>query len=109
MKELSQHVSQDGSSTTAPTRGPGTIFGVPVGDLGWFATLLTSAALGFMTFFASTFIAIMSILIYNSATHGAVDFALSYKRVGLPIGVVVMAVSLLFLGTLWVRRQLRRS
>ena len=65
--------------------------------------------MGFAAFFAATFCGIIGILIYNTATHHAVDFALSYKRVGLPVGVVVLAVSLSYLGTLCVRRQIRRS
>jgi hypothetical protein len=34
---------------------------------------------------------------------------LTYSRVGLPAGVLVLLVALLYLGTLWVRRQLRKS
>jgi hypothetical protein len=96
------------SQTGPKTLGRGYLFGVPVGDLGWLASLIMGAATGFAAFFASTFVAILSILIYNSVTHRGVDFALSYRRVGLPVGLVVMAVSLGYLGMLWVRRQLRR-
>ena len=89
--------------------GPGYLFGIPLGDLGWFTSLLMSFALGFAAFFAATFFAIFGVLIYNTATHHAVDFALTYKRVGLPVGVLVLVVALGYLGTLWVRRQLRKS
>jgi hypothetical protein len=82
---------------------------VPLGNLGWFASLLMGVASGFMAFFAATFCAIAFILIYNSAAHNTIDFALSYRRVGLPIGLVVMVLALATLGTLWVRRILRRS
>ncbi len=91
------------------TLGSGYVFGAPVGDLGWFASLLMGTAAAFAAFFAATFCAIISILMYNTITHRAVDFALSYKRVGLPVGLVVLVVSLSYLGTLWVRRQMRRS
>ena len=64
-----------------------------------------SFALGFAAFFC----AIFGVLIYNTATHHAVDFALTYKRVGLPVGLVVLALTLGYLGTLWVRRQLRKG
>jgi TRAP-type C4-dicarboxylate transport system permease small subunit len=94
---------------TQRTFAAGYVFGVPLGNLGWFATLLMAAASGFMAFFASTFCAIVFILIYNSATHRTLDFALSYRRVGLPIGLVVMAIALGTLGTLWLRRILRRN
>ena len=103
------HVSQHPSSTSPRTFGSGYLFGVPMGDLGWFSSLLMSFALGFAAFFAATFFAIFAVLIYNTATHHAVDFALTYKRVGLPIGVLVLVVALSYLGTLWVRRQLRKA
>ena len=93
----------------ARTLGAGYLFGVPLGDLGWFASLLMGVATGFMAFFASTFCAIVFILIYNAAAHGSVDFALSYRRVGFPIGVIVMAVALGYLGMLWCKRILRRG
>jgi hypothetical protein len=80
-----------------------------MGDLGWFASLLMSFALGFAAFFAATFCAIFGILFYNTATHHAVDFAFTYTRVGLPVGVVALIVSLGYLGTLWFRRKLRKA
>jgi hypothetical protein len=103
------HVSQHGNSVSPRTSGSGYLFGVPLGDLGWFASLLMSFALGFAAFFAATFFAIFGVLIYNTTTHHAVDFALTYKRVGLPVGLLVVVMALGYLGTLWVRRQLRRS
>jgi len=99
--------------TNAPlsprTFAAGYLFGVPLGNLGWFASLLMAVASGFMAFFAATFCAIVFILIYNSAAPRALDFALSYRRIGLPIGLVVMAVALCTLGTLWLRRILRHG
>jgi hypothetical protein len=94
---------------TPRTFGAGYLFGVPLGDLGWFGSLLIGVASGFMAFFASTFCAIVFILVYNTAMHGNIDFALSYRRVGCPVGVVVMALALSYLGTLWLKRIMRRS
>jgi hypothetical protein len=91
------------------TSRAGTLFGVPLGDLGWFASVLMGVASGFMAFFAATFCAIVFILIYNTAFHGNIDFALSYRVVGFPIGVLVMIAALGYLGTLWVKRILRRG
>src|SRR5277367_4457746 len=102
-------VSQHGSSTSPRTIGSGYLFGVPLGDLGWFTSLLMSFAVGFAAFFAATFFAIIGTLFYNTAAHHAVDYALTYKRVGLPVGVLVLVVTLGYLGTLWVRRQLRKA
>ena len=103
------HASQSESLTAPRTTGAGYLFGVPLGDLGWFTSLLMSAALGMAAFFAATFFAIVGVLFYNTATHHAVDFALTYRRVGLPVGVLVLLAASSYLGTLWVRRQLRRS
>jgi len=101
--------SQHGSATSPRTIGSGYLFGVPFGDLGWFTSLLMSFAMGFAAFFAATFCAIFGVLIYNTATHHAVDFALTYKMVGLPVGLIVLALTLGYLGMLWVRRQLRKG
>jgi hypothetical protein len=103
------HVSQHEGSTSPRTFASGYLFGVPLGDLGWFTSLLMSFAVGFAAFFAATFFAIFGVLIYNTATHHAVDFALTYKRVGLPVGLLVLVVTLGYLGTMWVRRQLRKA
>ena len=90
-----------------------TLFGVPVGELGWFAGLLMAVATGFVAFFAGTFLGIVGIGIYNSVAHGTghtpADYALSYLAVGLPAGLVVLAVALGYLGTLWVKRIFRRA
>jgi hypothetical protein len=102
-------VSQHGSSTPPRTIGSGYLFGVPLGDLGWFTSLLMSFAVGFAAFFAATFCAIVGTLFYNTALHRSVDFALTYKRVGLPVGLLVLVLALGYLGTLWVRRQLRKA
>ncbi len=101
--------SQHGSSTSPRTVGSGYLFGVPVGELGLFTSLLMSFAVGFAAFFAATFFAIVGTLFYNTAAHHAVDYALTYKRVGLPVGLLVLVVALGYMGTLWVRRQLRKS
>jgi hypothetical protein len=94
---------------TPRTFGNGYLFGVPMGDLGWFTSVLMGAAVGFAGFFAATFCGIMGILIYNSATHHAVDFADSYKFIGLPVGIAVMVLSLTYFGTLWVKRITRKG
>jgi hypothetical protein len=101
--------SQSGSSSTPRLTGAGYLFGVPLGDLGWFTTLLMSLAIGFAAFFAATFCAIFSILFYNTITHHSVDFANSYRFVGLPVGILVLAIAATYLGSLWIRRHLRRS
>ena len=87
----------------------GRLFGIPLGDFGLFSSLLMSFSLGFLGFFAATFLGIFGILIYNSAAHGAVNFADSYKYIGLPAGVGVLVLALAFFGSLWIRRKIVRK
>lgn len=113
MVQKPQSVAQaDRDATRAiPVRvtGPGTLFGVPVGDLGWFTSLLIGTATGFAAFFAGTFLGIVGIMVYNSNSANKIDFSYSYMRVGLPVGVLALVVALGYLGTLWVRRITRRG
>lgn len=89
-------------------RRDGVVLGIPLGDLGWFQSLLMGTAMGMASFFTSTFLAIMGCLVYLSATHRPVDFALTYRDIGFPIGLVVLIISYTYLGFLWVRRKTRR-
>jgi hypothetical protein len=44
-----------------------------------------------------------------TVTHRQVDFADTYRRAGFPVGVVVMALALGYLGVQWSRRMIRKS
>ena len=90
-------------------RRDGVLLGIPLGDLGWFQSLLMGVATGFAAFFATTFCAIIALLVYMSTTHRPVDFAMAYRRAGFPVGVVVMALALSYLGVQWARRMARKS
>jgi hypothetical protein len=96
-------------ATHVEASSKGNLFGIPLANMGWFASLLMGVASGFMAFFASTFLAIFFILFYNTVAHGNIDFTISYRLVGLPIGLIVMAAALAYLGTLWCRRIFRRT
>lgn len=85
------------------------MFGIPLGELGFFQTLLMSFATGFAAFFATTFFAIFSMLVYLMVTGKHPDFSLTYKYAGLPVGSLVLVVTLGYLGTLWAKRKLRRA
>ena len=65
---------------------------------------ISRPAAAFAAFFAATFLGIVGILFYNSATHHTVDYALSYERGGLIVGILTLVVAWGFLGTQWVRR-----
>jgi predicted lipid-binding transport protein (Tim44 family) len=97
------------TTNSAAAARPGTLFGVPVGELGWFASLLMGTAVGFAAFFGSTFIGIVSLLIYNTTGHHTVDYSFAYMRFGMPIGVLVLCVSYAFLATMWTKRLLRKA
>jgi hypothetical protein len=86
----------------------GYVFGAPVRDLGWFASLLMGLASGMAAFFAATFCGIFTILMLNAFGHKA-DYTISYRLVGLPVGLVAMVVSLGYLGTFWAKRVFRKG
>ena len=87
---------------------PGTVFGIPLGDLGFITSLLMAFTVAFLSFFLFTFLAIIGISIYNGMGHH-LDLADSYKYISFPAGCVVLAISLTFFGTLWVRRKVSRG
>ncbi|MHB1700280.1 MAG: hypothetical protein ACYCSN_09085 [Acidobacteriaceae bacterium] len=96
----SSQITASGSAA-APKRN---LFGIPLDQLGWFACLLLSVAAGLLAFCLACFAAIFGVLFYNSFGHHAVDFAVTYKFIALPAGLVVLALSLVYLGSLWMRR-----
>ena len=86
----------------------GRIFGFPLRGFGLFTSLLLSFASAFFTFFATTCIAIFSLLIWNLGGHHSVDYADSYRYVGFPAGVFVLVIALPFFLTLWVRAKFQK-
>ena len=90
-------------------RREGELFGIPLGDLGWFQSLLMGVATGMAAFFLTTFVSILGMLIYQMATQRVPPYQQAYRLVGLPVGVVVMALALGFLGVQWSRRMARKS
>jgi hypothetical protein len=99
-----------GMTASAKTRraGGGTVLGFPLEGFGFFSGLLLSFAAAFFTFFASTCIAIFSLLAWNLIGNHSVNYADTYLYVGFPAGVLVLIVALPVFGTLWVRAKVRR-
>jgi len=95
------------SANTQRSSG-GTVLGFPLEGFGLFTSLLLSFAAAFFTFFASTCIAIFSLLGWNLLGHHTVDYADSYRYIGFPAGVLVLIVALPVFGTLWLRAKLRK-
>lgn len=91
-------------SETIPSRGK--IFGIPLGDLNLFVSFLLALVFSFLVFFATCFIAIFSLLIYNEAGHHAVDMADAYKYAAFPAGLAALAVGLVVMLGLWMRRKI---
>jgi hypothetical protein len=73
-----------------------------------FTSLLLSVAAAFFTFFATTCIAIFSLLGWNVFGHHTVSYADSYRYVGFPAGVLVLVLALPVFGVLWVRAKVRK-
>lgn len=95
-------------SAQTQTPGGGTVLGFPLKGFGLFTSLLLSFASAFFTFFASTCLAIFSLLAWNLIGGHAVNYADSYLYVGFPAGVIVLVVALPLFGTLWVRAKLSK-
>jgi hypothetical protein len=89
-------------------RHGGTVLGFPLEGFGLFQSLLLAFASAFFTFFATTCIAIFSLLGWNVIGRHTVNYADSYLYAGLPAGLLVLAVALPLFLTLWVRAKLRK-
>lgn len=95
---------------TAPMPRPAgrTIFGFPLEGFGLFSCLLLSFASALTTFCLTTMLAIFSLLVWNVGLHHSIDFADTYRYVGLPASLAVLAIALPTFLTLWVRAKLRQ-
>ena len=91
----------------SPRAAGGSFLGFPLEGFSLFQSLLLSVAAAFFTFFACTFLAIVSLLVWNGLGGHSVNYADSYLYVGFPAGVVVLLIAIPFFGTLWVRARLR--
>ena len=85
-----------------------TLFGFPLEGFSLFQSLLLAVASAFLTFFAATCIAIFALLGWNYLGGHSVNFADTYRYVGLPAGVLVLLVAVPFFGALWVRAKMRK-
>ena len=85
--------------------GQGTVLGFPLKGFGFFTSLLLAFAAAFFTFFASTALAIFTLLAWNGIGHHAVSYVVTYRYVGLPAGLLVLTIALPLFGVLWVRAK----
>jgi hypothetical protein len=100
--------AQQNLQQVRPPQAGGKFFGVPLGDLSFATSLLMAFTVGFMSFFLFTFLAIVGVMIYNGMGHN-VNYADTYKYISFPASCVVLLASLIFFGSLWVRRKVSRG
>lgn len=87
--------------------GMGRILGFPLEGFSLFQSLLLAFASAFFTFFLTTFLAIVALLVWNVLGHHTVNFADTYRDVGFPAGVLMLLVALPYFLVLWVRAKMR--
>ena len=88
--------------------GAGRILGFPLEGFSLFQSLLLAFASAFLTFFVTTCIAIFGLLAWNVLGRHSVNFADTYRYVGFPAGVLVLALALPYFLALWVRAKVRQ-
>lgn len=84
---------------------PTKILGIPLGDMGFFHSLLIACIFGVIAFFAACFFAIFGLLIYNQAGHHTVDMADAYIYGATPVGIAALAIAIVVLMGFWMRRK----
>lgn len=85
---------------------PERLLGIPLGDFGFFSSILLSVASGFLAFFATCVLAIFALLFWNAALGHHVNYADSYLYAALPAGAAVLVVGFVFFTGTWLRRRL---
>ena len=90
-----------------PGKNEVSIFKIPIGKLGLLSSLLMGGACGFIVFFVTFFLAIVGVTIYDAATNTSMlNLNVSYLYIAAPVGLLAMAISLAYLLTVWVRRNM---
>ena len=95
-------------ATLAHSERGARIFGFPLDGFSLFQSLLLAFASAFLTFFATTCIAIFSLMAWNILGGNSVSYADTYLYVGFPAGVLVLVVALPLFLALWVRAKARK-
>ena len=85
-----------------------TVLGFPLEGFGLFQSLLLAFASAFLTFFATTCVAIFTLLAWNVLGGHSVSYVDTYRYVGFPAGVLVLVVALPLFLVLWVRARLMK-
>lgn len=86
----------------------GRFLGFPLDGFSLFQSLLLSLASAFFVFFATTCIAILSLLAWNLIGHHSVNYADTYLYVGFPAGIITLLIAVPLFATLWIRAKVRK-
>jgi len=86
----------------------GTILGFPLEGFSLFQSLLLSFAAALFTFCATTCVSIFGLLVWNLILGHSINFADTYRYVGLPASLLVLAIALPYFIVLWVRAKIRQ-
>jgi len=85
----------------------GTILGFPLKGFSLFQGLLLSFASGLLAFWIATGVSIFALLFWNLLGNHSVNFADTYRYIGLPAGLVTLALALPFFIAVWLRGKFR--
>lgn len=85
-----------------------TVFGFPLEGFSLFQSLLLAFASAFLTFFATTCVAIFTLLAWNVLGGHSVSYVDTYRYIGLPAGVLVLVIALPLFLALWVRAKIKQ-
>lgn len=85
----------------------GTFLGFPLAGFSLFQSLLLAFASAFFAFFLTTTLAIFSLLAWNLIGHHSVNYADTYLYVGVPAGIITLAIALPLFMMLWIRAKIR--
>ncbi len=103
---ISAQNASSGLSSGIAGRNETTIFSIPIGKLGLFSRLAMGGACGFLAFFATFFLAIIGVAIYDTATgRSLANLNIAYLYIAAPVGILAMLASLTYLIGAWARRK----
>ena len=86
----------------------GRVFGFPLEGFSLFQGLLLSFAAALFAFCATTCVSIFALLVWNLMLGHSVNFADTYRYIGLPASLLTLAIALPYFLTLWVRAKIRQ-
>ena len=85
----------------------GKILGFPLQGFSLFQGMLLSIAAGLLAFWIATGLSIFALLFWNLFGKHSVNFADTYRYIGLPAGLIAFAVAVPFFIFVWMRGKLQ--